>query len=112
MRLVFNRKNKTLRSVLCTKTVFDLLQSNLTTYCALNSLVSPRVSADVCVCVSLGCGPHDITCLRSRFSRVLSGRQPVPDPMPDMKETIEAVLDSCGMSGKRANKLTQDDLLA
>ena len=37
--------------------------------------------------------------------------QPVPDPMPDMKETIEAVLDSCGMSGKRANKLTQDDLL-
>ena len=37
--------------------------------------------------------------------------QVVPEPMPDMKTTIEGVLDSCGMSAKRANKLTQDDLL-
>jgi hypothetical protein len=39
VRLVFNRKNKTLRSVLNTRTVHELLQSNLATYCSLNSLV-------------------------------------------------------------------------
>lgn len=41
VRLVFNRKNKTLRSVLSTKSVYDLLSSNLATYCSLNSLPLP-----------------------------------------------------------------------
>ena len=42
VKLAFNRKNKTLRSVLNTKSVFELLEANLRTYCALNSTVRTR----------------------------------------------------------------------
>ena len=39
VRLLFNRKNKTLRAGLKTKQVLGMLQSNYATYCSLNSIV-------------------------------------------------------------------------
>lgn len=39
IRLIFNRKNKTLRAGLKTKQVLAMLQSNMATYCSLNSIV-------------------------------------------------------------------------
>ena len=37
VRICFNRKNKTLRSVLITKTVMSMLETNYRTFCSLNN---------------------------------------------------------------------------
>lgn len=42
VRLMFNRKNKTLRAVLCTKAVLTMLAENFKTHCSLNNVVSER----------------------------------------------------------------------
>ena len=42
VRICFNRKNKTLRSVLTTKSVLDLLEKNFKTFCSLNNTPVPE----------------------------------------------------------------------
>jgi 18S rRNA (adenine1779-N6/adenine1780-N6)-dimethyltransferase len=52
VRLVFNRKNKTLRSVLTTKAVMGLLEENLRTYCSLKGEAIPDPFPDMRTVVS------------------------------------------------------------
>lgn len=40
VRLLFNRKNKTLRAVLNTRAVLGMLEENFKTHCSLKSVVS------------------------------------------------------------------------
>lgn len=37
--------------------------------------------------------------------------QPVPDPLPDMAVVVDRVLETCGFTDSRANKLDLDDFL-
>ena len=41
VRLLFNRKNKTLRSVMKTKSVLGMLETNFKTWCSLNNTPLP-----------------------------------------------------------------------
>lgn len=38
-------------------------------------------------------------------------RQPLPTPLPDVKDVVGKVLETAGMSGRRASKLDIDDFL-
>jgi 18S rRNA (adenine1779-N6/adenine1780-N6)-dimethyltransferase len=42
VRICFNRKNKTLRSVMCTKSVLGMLETNYKTFCSLNNMPVPE----------------------------------------------------------------------
>lgn len=52
VRLCFNRKNKTLRAVLTTRSVLALLEVNYKTYCSLNGLAVPDPLPDMKTTVS------------------------------------------------------------
>jgi hypothetical protein len=47
VRLCFTRKNKSLSAIFRAKSVIDLLQSNYSTYCALNNVVRAATCLDV-----------------------------------------------------------------
>lgn len=53
VRLCFNRKNKTLRAVLTTKSVLAILEENYRTYCSLNEIVRAQRDASQLVLVRL-----------------------------------------------------------
>eukprot|EP01138_Halocafeteria_seosinensis_P010476 gb/GECG01010696.1/.p1 GENE.gb/GECG01010696.1/~~gb/GECG01010696.1/.p1 ORF type:complete len:127 (+),score=9.34 gb/GECG01010696.1/:1-381(+) len=46
VRLAFNRKNKTLKSIFTTKSVRSLLLENYKSYCSLNNQVRPHLASD------------------------------------------------------------------
>jgi len=64
VRLLFNRKNKTLRSVLCTKAVLSMLTKNYVTHCSLNNVVSVHARHDTQPELTLQCwcSPSLILC--------------------------------------------------
>ena len=74
VRILFNRKNKTIRAIMTQKTIVDVLEGNMRTYLSLNNL-------------------------------------PIPDPFPDMKDTVQEVLTELEFLDKRAAKMDQDDFL-
>ena len=91
VRLLFNRKNKTLRSVLVTKAVLGMLEENLRTYCALKNVPLPGAEL---------------------ASAELAGAAPASGALHDhVKAQIEAALDAVEMGDKRAAKLSIDDFL-
>jgi 18S rRNA (adenine1779-N6/adenine1780-N6)-dimethyltransferase len=47
VRLCFNRKNKTLRSVLTTKTVLSLFEANFNTFCSLQNISLPEITLNM-----------------------------------------------------------------
>ena len=42
VRLLFNRKNKTCRAILCAKSCLDVLEQNMKTYMSINSIPMPE----------------------------------------------------------------------
>ena len=51
VRICFNRKNKTLRAVFCTKLVLKMLEENLKTYFSLHNMVSVKIGDPYIVAV-------------------------------------------------------------
>jgi 18S rRNA (adenine1779-N6/adenine1780-N6)-dimethyltransferase len=97
VRLVFNRKNKTLRAVLTSKTVLELLDRNYRTVASLKGTVSKS-------------GVQFGGCVRGH-SQPPSPVQAVPEGF-SVQSTIEAVLEATGNVGKRGSRLDIDDFLA
>ncbi len=87
------RKNKTLRSVLTTKTVLTLLEQNYRTFMALQGGSAPAVAGTAAAGAAAAAGGGGST------------------PAVDMKAIVEKVLDETEMSQKRAAKMDQDDFL-
>ncbi|CAM9335343.1 unnamed protein product [Sphacelaria rigidula] len=107
IRIIFNRKNKTLRSTLTTKATLKLLASNLNTYRAMQQTGSGSAVA------AAGAGGGKGASARAAGAggaeggggegRVTEG---------EMKTMIEAVLASESLDGRRAASMDVDDLLA
>lgn len=90
IRLLFNRKHKTLRAILTTKAVLQLLEENYQTHLSLNQGQT-----------SVGAMDTDAT--------------PTPlvlEPVTDMKATVEQVLESEGFADQRAARMDINDFLA
>ena len=49
VRLAFNRKNKTLKSIFTTKSVRNLLLENYKAYCSMNNIVSNTFSREASI---------------------------------------------------------------
>jgi len=81
VRICFNRKNKTLRSIMLTRSVLGLLTTNFKTYCSLKQIPLPPNCQD-----PDGLKAH-------------------------MKQLIEDTLDETGFSDSRSAKLEIDDFL-
>jgi len=81
------RKNKTLRSVLTTKTVLTLLEQNYRTYMALQG--GGSAAGGGAAAAAGGSSTHAV----------------------DMKAVVEKVLEETEMTAKRAAKMDQDDFL-
>lgn len=74
VRMLFNRKHKTLHAILTVKSALSLLEENYRTHLALNNLS-------------------------------------IPEPFPDMKLLVEAVLTETGYSEQRAARMDINDFL-
>mmetsp|Transcript_6775 Transcript_6775/g.11831 ORF Transcript_6775/g.11831 Transcript_6775/m.11831 type:complete len:348 (-) Transcript_6775:159-1202(-) len=85
-RLLFNRKNKTLRSVLMTKPALKLLETNYKTHASLSMMTSDSNTKK-------------------------QEQQQQQDDVVDIAELVEQVVSSEAWSGKRASKLSLDDFL-
>ena len=88
--LTIRRKNKTLRSVLTTKTVLTLLEQNYRTFMALQGGMA-GAAAGAAAAGAGGAGGST--------------------PAVDMKAIVEKVLNETDMSSKRAAKMDLDDFL-
>ena len=114
VRLLFNRKNKTLRALLTTSTVLDLLERNMKTLAALHGVTTVRGRW----CGSWG-GGRVYLATASWWRRdseaehsAVHFRAPAPQPLPDVKATVEKVIIDSGYQDKRSSKLDIDDFLA
>jgi 18S rRNA (adenine1779-N6/adenine1780-N6)-dimethyltransferase len=99
VRLVFNRKNKTLRSVLCTKATMKLLESNLKTYRAMNHATSAAAGSSSS---SSSSAAMDID----------NDDDASPVTAAQVQALVEEVLSRDEFRDKRASKMDQDDFLA
>lgn len=89
IRLLFNRKHKTLRAILTTKAVLQLLEENYQTHLSLNQgQASGAMDTDA--------APTPL----------------VLEPVTDMKATVEQVLESEGFAEQRAARMDINDFLA
>jgi 18S rRNA (adenine1779-N6/adenine1780-N6)-dimethyltransferase len=82
IRLLFNRKHKTLRAILTTKSVLQLLEENYQTHLSLQQ------------------------------GRMDESTPLVLEPVTDMKATVEQVLESEGFAEQRAARMDINDFLA
>ena len=110
VRLLFNRKHKTLRAVLCTKNTLRVLEENMKTHRALNS--------------TGGNGGH-VTNGNSDVPRAFSSHDDVAEDMEvaadaggedvgdlaSIKSVVEGVLEETGYTEKRAARMDIDDFL-
>lgn len=90
IRLLFNRKHKTLRAILTTKAVLQLLEENYQTHLSLNQGQPSGGAMD-------------------------TDTAPTPlvlEPVTDMKATVEQVLESEGFAEQRAARMDINDFLA
>lgn len=85
VRLLFNRKNKTLHSCMCDKKVLKLLEENYKTAASLSGGGGSAGAMDLVE------GPSAA--------------------IPDMKALVEDALSACEMEGQRASKMTQDEFI-
>lgn len=93
IRLLFNRKHKTLRAILTTKAVLTLLQENYQTHLSLQQAAVSSSSM-------------------SSVSDVVPVMPTVLEPITDMKATVEQVLDAEGFAEQRAARMDINDFLA
>ena len=85
VRILFNRKHKTVRAIMTTKNILKALEENYRTHLALSS-------GDQKVDESMDLNDDDISPLR-------------------VKELVESILDETGYSDKRAARMDIDDFL-
>lgn len=93
VRLLFNRKHKTLRAILTTKSVITLLEENYQTMKALQNTNKNSNS-------SAGSGSSE------------EDKMMVGEEISDMKELIESILVTEGFADQRAAKMDINDFLA
>jgi 18S rRNA (adenine1779-N6/adenine1780-N6)-dimethyltransferase len=93
IRLLFNRKNKTLHSCLCDKKVLRLMEQNYKTAASLGGGTAGSGSA----AAAMGGGMD-----------VVEGPS---SAIPEMKALVEDALAACEMEGMRASKMTQDEFI-
>lgn len=98
IKIIFNRKNKTLHSCFVTKSVLKILEENYKTYCSLNNEVR------ACKALLFMINPAFI-----KYFYVLWLQLPEGDI--DMKKKVEEVLAFEKFGEKRGAKMDQDDFL-
>jgi 18S rRNA (adenine1779-N6/adenine1780-N6)-dimethyltransferase len=101
VRLVFNRKNKTLRSVLCTKATMKLLESNLKTYRAMNHATTSAAGRS-----------SSSSSSSSAAMDIDNNDDALPVTAAQVQALVEEVLSRDEFRDKRASKMDQDDFLA
>ena len=106
VRLLFNRKHKTLRAVLCTKNTLRLLEENMKTQQALHGRGAS--ANDPTGIASMGGSANEEA---MEVATEAEGGGEGGGPLQVMKELVEAVLNETGYSEKRAARMDIDDFL-
>lgn len=102
IKIVFNRKNKTLHSCFTTKSIFKILGENYKTYCSLNNEVRIYfIFIYLFLFIDF-----------ARLLRFFIFYEQLPDSNFDIKEVVEEVLAIEDFGQKRGAKMDQDDFLA
>ena len=99
VRLAFNRKNKTLRSIFTTKSVLTLLEENYKTFVAVHGAPTAPVAA---------AAAHGGSAVATGAGGPATGATVTRE---QVKALVEGVLAETDMATKRAAKMDQDDFL-
>jgi len=99
IRMVFNRKHKTLHAILTVKSILIILEQNYKTYLSLHNTNNNS------------CSSSKRTSKSANTSNNNSSSTMIVDEVIDMKSIVEEVLNTTGYSTQRAAKMDINDFL-
>ncbi len=103
IRMVFNRKHKTLHAILTVKSILIILEQNYKTYLSLHNTNNNNCSSSS--------SSSKRTSKSANTSNNNSSNIMIVDEVIDMKSIVEEVLNTTGYSTQRAAKMDINDFL-
>lgn len=107
IRMVFNRKHKTLHAILTVKSILIILEQNYKTYLSLHNTNNNNNG----ISSSSSCSSSKRTSKSANTSNNNSSSMMIVDEVIDMKSIVEEVLNTTGYSTQRAAKMDINDFL-